>query len=192
MSIFLDLFALISSRKPNGLITLWYADIGVSVTFSPKMLNGFNNSANVSFLPTSTTWEMEAGQQGNVASSQIAYCFHSVDGYSKVGTYTGNGVNLNGPFVYTGFRPAYVMIKRTDSADPWVIFDSAREPENEDDGQDLSLKANASDAEASYGNIDLLSNGFKVMINAGYMNNSGSPYIYLAFAEHPFKHTNAR
>jgi len=84
------------------------------------------------------------------------------------------------------------MIKRTDSTDPWVIFDSAREPENEDDGQDLSLKANDAAAEAAYGNIDFLSNGFKVMINAGYMNNNNSPYVYLAFAETPAKYSNAR
>jgi len=143
--------------------------------------------------PTSTVINLgsKPGTNGS-GGSFVAYAWHSVDGYSAVGSYKGNGVNLNGPFVYTGFRPAYVMIKRTDSADPWVIFDSAREPENEDDGQDLSLKANDTAVEAAYGNIDLLSNGFKVMINAGYMNNSGSNYIYLAFAETPFKYSNAR
>jgi len=143
--------------------------------------------------PTSTVINLgsKPGTNGS-GGSFVAYAWHSVDGYSAVGSYKGNGVNLNGPFVYTGFRPAYVMIKRTDSADPWVIFDSAREPENEDDGQDLSLKANDTAVEAAYGNIDFLSNGFKVMINAGYMNNSGSNYIYLAFAETPFKYSNAR
>jgi len=143
--------------------------------------------------PTSTVINLgsKPGTNGS-GGSFVAYAWHSVDGYSAVGSYKGNGVNLNGPFVYTGFRPAYVMIKRTDSADPWVIFDSAREPENEDDGQDLSLKANDAAVEAAYGNIDFLSNGFKVMINAGYMNNNDSPYVYLAFAETPFKYSNAR
>ena len=143
--------------------------------------------------PTSTVINLgsKPGTNGS-GGSFVAYAWHSVDGYSAVGSYKGNGVNLNGPFVYTGFRPAYVMIKRTDSADPWVIFDSAREPENEDDGQDLSLKANDTAVEAAYGNIDFLSNGFKVMINAGYMNNNNSHYIYLAFAETPFKYSNAR
>ena len=140
-------------------------------------------------LPTSSVFTNDGYTN---SQNLITYAFHSVDGYSKVGSYTGNGVNLNGPYVQTSFRPAWVMLKRTDSADAWVMFDSAREPENEDDGQDLSLKANASDAEAAYGNIDFLSNGFKVMINAGYMNNSGSTYIYLAFAEVPAKYSNAR
>ena len=84
------------------------------------------------------------------------------------------------------------MLKRTDSADAWVIYDSAREPENEDDGQDLSLKANASDVEAAYGNIDFLSNGVKIRIATGYMNNLSSPYVYMAFAETPFKYSNGR
>jgi hypothetical protein len=142
---------------------------------------------------TATVFHTDSGNSNVNATTFIAYCFHSVDGYSKVGSYTGNGQNVpNGVFTYTGFRPAYVMLKRTDSADPWVIFDSAREPENEDDGQDLSLKADSSAAEASYGNIDFLSNGFKVQITSGFMNASGSPYIFLAIAESPFKHTNAR
>jgi hypothetical protein len=70
------------------------------------------NSANVSFLPTPTTWQMKSGQAGNVAVAQIAYCFHSVKGFSKFGSYTGNG-SADGTFVYTGFKPAFVILKVT-------------------------------------------------------------------------------
>jgi hypothetical protein len=191
------------SKAPDFLVTKTRSHTGDWMVYSGDAtdflkLNETNATEDLAAVwndtsPTSSVFSL--GSNGDVNTNgrtYIAYCFHSVDGYSKVGSYTGNGVNLNGPYVHTSFRPAYVLIKRTDSADPWVIFDSAREPENEDDGQDLSLKANDTAVEAAYGNIDFLSNGFKVMINAGYMNNNNSPYIYLAFAETPFKYSNAR
>ena len=121
----------------------------------------------------------------------LCYAFHSVEGYSKFSSYIGNG-SADGSYVHLGFRPRFFALKRTDSADSWVIFDSAREPENEDDGQDLSLKADTTDAEAAYGNIDFLSNGVKIRITAGYMNENNSKYIYMAFAEVPAKYSNAR
>ena len=120
----------------------------------------------------------------------IGYAFHSVDGFSKVGSYTGNG-STDGPFVYTGFRPAWLMIKRIDAAADWIIWDAKRDTYNE-----LSkfLYPNLSSGEAiGSGVADFLSNGFKLK-NAGTANRnaSGGTYIYLAFAEHPFKYANAR
>ena len=122
--------------------------------------------------------------------TMIAYCFHSVDGYSKVGSYTGNG-STNGPFVHLGFRPAWVMIKRTNNAADWIMFDNKRDTENE---LTQFLYPNLSNAEATgSGVLDFVSNGF-VLRNGGTSNRNSqnSSYIYLAFAEQPFKFANAR
>ena len=127
---------------------------------------------------------------GYAASSNvIAYCFHSVEGYSKFGTYTGNG-STDGTFVYTGFRPAFVIIKRTDvSGDSWFMFDTARDTFNP---LDSWLGANLSNTEGSNTFADSLSNGFKLRGSISAFNGSGSTYIYMAFAESPFKYSNAR
>jgi hypothetical protein len=116
----------------------------------------------------------------------ICYCFHSVEGYSKFGTYTGNGAN-DGPFVYTGFRPAFVMIKRTDSTGGWSMADSARPEYN----PAVALQANTTVAEFG-SDLDITSNGFKVRTTWVERNASGGTYIYMAFAESPFKYSNAR
>jgi hypothetical protein len=112
----------------------------------------------------------------------IGYFFRGVEGYSKFGKYTGNG-STDGTFVYTGFRPAFVLIKRTTGTEDWIIYDSVRDTFN---AVDSFLKPNISDAEgtASYG--DLLSNGFKARNTFAPLNASGEPHIYMAFAENPF------
>ena len=120
----------------------------------------------------------------------IAYCFHSVDGYSKVGTYVGNG-NANGPFVHCGFRPAWVMIKRTDNVSTWSILDSARDTFNSVEAALYADNTTVENDEPSLGR-DYLSNGFKLTGTYSGQNTSGGTYIFLAFAESPFKHSNAR
>ena len=146
-------------------------------------------------LPTSSVFSIGnfSGVNTN-AENYIAYCFHSVDGYSKVGSYTGNG-SADGTFVHCGFRPAYVMVKQSSSAgNSWMIYDTERSTFNVIEN---TLRANTSDAEntstgsGGYG-VDTVSNGFKVRTTWGGVNASGSTYIFLAFAESPFKHTNAR
>ena len=119
----------------------------------------------------------------------IAYCFHSVEGFSKFGSYTGNG-STDGPFVYTGFRPAFVMTKATNSTQSWVMVDNERAGYNV---ENYRLFAESSNAESTTTPIvDLLSNGFKWRNNFGNFNGSGTNYIYMAFAENPFKYSNAR
>ena len=118
----------------------------------------------------------------------VAYVFHSVEGYSKVGKYTGNG-NADGTFVYTGFRPAWVIIKRTATTGSWNIADSVRSPANEVDEQ---LQSNVSNVESTTFDFDFLSNGFKARTTDSARNASSGTYIYLAFAEAPFKFANAR
>jgi hypothetical protein len=129
------------------------------------------------------------GNHAEVNSSgetYVCYAWHSVDGYSSVGTYTGNA-NADGTFVYTGFRPMWVMVKRTTSNHDWDIYDSKRSTFN---AMDDRLRANDNTAEADGGDIDFTSNGFKLR-QTGNGNGSGD-YIYLAFAETPFKYSNAR
>ena len=144
--------------------------------------------------PTATV--MSLGNNAAVNANNVAYvlyCWHDVEGYSKFGAYTGNGQNVpNGVFTYLGFRPAWLMIKRTDSADPWVLFDAAREPNNDDNAQDLSFKVDTEAVEAAYGNIDFTSNGFKAQITTGSLNEANSNFIYMAFADVPVKFSNAR
>ena len=123
-------------------------------------------------------------------SNYIAYVFAEIDGYSKFGSYTGNG-NANGAFVFTGFRPAFVMHKRINAVEDWHIIDSARSPTN------LTRNVifpNTTDADTVYTSeqYDILSNGFKLRNTGTSKNGDGSTYIYMAFAEQPFKYSNAR
>ena len=114
----------------------------------------------------------------------IAYCFAEKKGYSKFGSYTGNGSASSGTFIYTGFKPAFVMIKRTDTTGSWEMFDAKREGFNP---QVHGLYANGSNAEDNTDDLlDLLSNGFKLYHDGGGLNASNGTYIYMAFAENPF------
>ena len=114
---------------------------------------------------------------------RIAYCFAEKQGYSKIGSYVGNG-NADGTFVYTGFKPAWILIKRMDSTTSWRIIDSKRDTRN---GCEARLFPDNTDAEnLSALVLDILSNGFKIKSTNGGVNNSDSDYIYMAFAEHPF------
>jgi hypothetical protein len=121
----------------------------------------------------------------------VAYCFSEVAGYSRFGSYTGNG-SADGPFVFCGFRPRWVMIKRSSAAgESWEIRDTTRQPTN--DGTRRVLFANGTNAEISDSlSIDILSNGFKCRTSDPGVNTSGATYIFMAFAENPFKHALAR
>ena len=133
---------------------------------------------------TSTYFEMDNNNIINDNKTYVAYCFTEIQGYSKFGSYTGNG-NADGPFVYTGFKPAWVMYKRTDATGEWPMLDNTRNPFNVANSH---LKADLSDAEVTNTsfNLDLLSNGFKIRATNTYTNADGGTYIYMAFAEHPF------
>jgi len=118
----------------------------------------------------------------------IAYCFAEKKGFSKFGSYTGNG-NADGTFIYTGFKPAFVIYKSTDLVDSWFMQDTTRDTYNP---ADLRLEPNGSGAEGTSANfsVDYLSNGFKIRANHSQTNNSGTNYIYMAFAENPLVGTN--
>jgi hypothetical protein len=120
----------------------------------------------------------------------LAYAFHSVDGFSKVGRYYGNG-NANGIFVYTGFRPSWVLYKNSTSANGWFLLDTIRD--DRDFIQNTFLRPSTDDDEDTAANskADFLSNGFKLRGNGGDVNTLNNTYVYLAFADAPFKFANA-
>jgi len=123
--------------------------------------------------------------------SYVFYAFRGIEGYSAVGKYVGNG-STNGPFVYTGFRPSFILAKSLVSGTSWFIKDSARSPNNV---VNLRLYADATNAEmtqVTFHEVDFLSNGFKLRGNGSEDNGNGNTHIYLAFAEAPFKYANAR
>ena len=134
-----------------------------------------------------TTSVFSVGNDTAVNSSgvdYVAYCFADVQGYSKMGSYTGNG-STDGTFIYTGFKPAFIMVKRTDSTADWHIQDIKRDTYNP---ADTSLFANTTDVDTTSSgyNTDFLSNGFKLRGTTTARNGSGATYIYMAFAENPF------
>jgi hypothetical protein len=129
------------------------------------------------------------GGQNTNATNYVAYCFAPVAGYSAFGSYTGNG-STDGPFVYTGFRPAFVLHKCSSLAgDGWLLYDTVRQTYNV---VGAYLQPNLSNAEGNTTVLDILSNGFKLRSTFSSTNSNGATYIYAAFAESPFKYSLAR
>ena len=141
-----------------------------------------------STTPTSSVISVGSHSSTNESGSDmIAYCFAEKTGFSKFGSYTGNG-STDGTFVYTGFKPAWLMVKKTSATVEWYILDNKRDAFNV---SAITLAANSSSADNNQNNVvDFLSNGFKLRATASGMNNSGDTYIYMAFAEAPLVGTN--
>ena len=137
--------------------------------------------------PTTTVFSV--GSDGDVSGGNgeevISYCFAPIKGYSKIGNYTGNG-NADGPFVYTGFKPALIIKKGTGSGD-WHISDNKQ---NSFNAFDNALRPNVTNGTETGNTLDFLSNGFKIRNTGGSWNSNGSTYIYMAFAQNPFVATN--
>ena len=133
--------------------------------------------------PTSSVFTVGTGPAGNNTDyGYVAYSFSEVPNYSKFGTHTGNG-NVNGPFVYTGFKPAFLMIKDVTGSGEWLVWDNKRSPINE---MTKALAWNDSLVEDTTKEMDFLSNGFKIRTTDTNYNASGNTNIYMAFAENPF------
>jgi hypothetical protein len=184
--------AMIITKNRNGTIAwnTYHQSLGNT---QYVLLNSTAASATLSTLwnstsPTSSVFSM--GSAFANTGTYVAYCFAQVAGYSAFGSYTGNG-SADGPFVFTGFRPRYVMIKQTSGLSDWWVWDTARQTFNQ---MDAPLYPNTSAAETSNAvfNFDILSNGFKMRSTNATVNGSGLNYIYAAFAESPFKYANAR
>jgi len=154
--------------------------------YSEKTWNDTTPTASVFTLGAST--ETSAHRFNYTGEDFIAYCWHSVDGYSKVGSFKGQA-NADGPFIYTGFRPAWVYIKKSSaSGDDWYQFDNKRETYNP---VDQRFAINGNQAEGSGNPIDFLSNGIKIKDSTTSFNGNNTTMIYMVFAEEPFKTTNA-
>jgi len=135
---------------------------------------------------SSTTYSCDGNDVVNASSgTYVSYCFAEKKGYSKFGSYSSNN-SLDGPFIYTGFKPAFFMTKRSDVANSWVMFDNKRDPHNEINN---NFYANTNEAEETgtlNNDLDFLSNGIKIREDNNALNASGGTYIYMAFAESPF------
>ena len=148
----------------------------------------WNNTA-----PTSDVFSVNSGTtevNNPSGATYIAYCFADTEGYIKSGVYSGTG-RVDGGFAYTGFEPAFIMVKAIASGTDWVIFDTSRNPYN---GSDNILRANEAAAEGSGSDftIDILSNGWKARNTNAELNADTADMIYLAFAKNPGKYATAR
>ena len=162
-----------SSALPDGERKLYLNDTDGVID------SGFMNDT----APTSSVVSFNPGSSD---SNHITYCFAEKQGFSKFGSYTGNG-NADGTFVYTGFKPAFVIYKRTDSGADWHMYDNKRDPINE---MDSCLFPSGNYVDQAGDDLDFLSNGFKQRSTGAEANASGGTYIYMAFAEAPFVNSN--
>ena len=139
-----------------------------------------------SALPTDSVINLAGDLTGSY--NFVTYCWAEIEGFSKFGSYVGNA-STDGPFVYCGFKPAFILMKRTDTVSNWTLHDNARDSTNP---ANLVLYPNLSDSEFDYDRLDILSNGFKQRTTSSATNASGGIYIFAAFAESPFQTANAK
>ena len=167
-------------RVGSDFLSGWNYNIAPDIENAEWSNTGVFNSTG----PTSSVFTVGSDGATNAdGEACVAYLFKSIQGFSKSGKYTGNN-DADGPFVYTGFRPAYLLIKNTSLANtPWMIFDNKRTPSNP---SNKNLEASDTVVEDTTAFLDLYSNGFKPIHTSSYVNNSPNVYIYLAFAHQPF------
>ena len=181
---------IIKSRNGSDNWYVYHESAGTDKYLMLNTTNTVQTSANIwqNTLPTNSVFSI--GFTNN-NSNLVAYCWAEVPGYSRIGSWAGNG-NADGPFVYCGFRPAFVMLKvATGSIDSqWGIFDLRRSPINVVQNELYPAIYNAE--VSGYPRFDILSNGFKIKTSDTMFNNNGSSYIFIAFAETPFKYARAR
>jgi hypothetical protein len=186
-------FVIVKSRSGSGSSYYWtcyHGSLGAtkalelnSTTAAFISPGAWNNTE-----PTSSVFSVASNAVNNGSGSTYVYAFAPVAGYSSFGSYTGNG-STDGPFVYTGFRPRWILYKRTDDTGYWLLVDALRNGFNPDNN---TLCPNLSDAEDPTDVLDILSNGFKLRVTGSSSNASGGTYIFAAFAENPFQYARAR
>ena len=170
---------------------VYFASLGNTGSLKLSATDGFLVSTTIwnNTTPTSSVFSLGTNISGNGnTTTYVAYCFAAIAGYSAFGSYTGNG-SADGPFVFLGFRPRFVIIKRTDTTNNWHSYTSTIDPYNV---VAKTLYPNLSNAEATENDLDFVSNGMKMRDSGTHTNASGGTYIYMAFAENPFKYSNAR
>jgi hypothetical protein len=189
-------FIILKSRNNADNWYAYHSSIGNTGALNPNTTgatitnSGYWNNTS----PTSSVFSVGTITSFSSSWTYVAYCFAAVAGYSAFGSYTGNG-SSDGPFVYCGFRPRWIMLKSSSGTGVWNMIDSSRSSYNM---LEANLEAQSSGAETGAGTqeLDLVSNGFKYRgssTNASYDHNaSGVTYIYAAFAENPFQSSRAR
>ena len=178
---------IMKSSSNTGNWSVYHKSLGYTQYISLNLTGSAAADSSVWVAATTSSVFSQLVNYGTTGTS-VAYCFAEVPGYSRFGSYVGNG-STDGPFVFCGFRPAWVLVRRADGADDWHLFDNKRIGYNV---RNEPLYPNGSYAEGSgFNYIDLLSNGFK-MRNNSYENITGATYIYAAFAEAPQKFALAR
>ena len=189
------------SQKPKWFIVkgrtittnqyVYHEDIGADYMIYLNLSNARSTIVTTPWndtAPTASVINLTGSGYGgnNLNEDYIIYAWHEVDGFSKFGSYEGNA-NAEGPFVYLGFRPAFLMIKNMDRSVDWIMIDSKRDPFNNDVSKLLKPSSTDAESEANNKGIDLLSNGFKIrQSSSNAFNASSETHIYMAFAEHPF------
>jgi len=179
---------LVKNRSANDhWASHWQSTLGNTNSLRLNTNIAYNDSNGAGYWndtsATSTTVSVGSRVETNQSNKNyIMYCFKNIQGYSKVGKYTGNG-NANGTFTYTGFKPAWIISKRTDANADWHMYDNKREPDNP---LSLTIFPNGSSGEVSGDALDFLSNGFKQRNTGAEQNADGGTYVYMAFAENPF------
>ena len=146
----------------------------------------FTNAYFGGAVPNATTFSISNTSEVNSSGTYVAYCFKSIKGFSKFGSYTGNG-NADGAFIYTGFAPSFVIQKNHASSENWHSYDNKRNTYNV---RDKTLDPDQLTTESTLSGIDFLSNGFKIRTTASWGNGSGANYIYMAWAENPIVGSN--
>ena len=182
---------ILKQRNAVDYWVVWQTALGSTGYLLLNSTNGSSTAATYwnSTTPTSTVFSLGSDSRPNGSgTTYVAYCFAAVAGYSAFGSYTGNG-STDGPFVFTGFRPRWVLVKRSDSTGDWNLHDTSRDAYNV---ADKSLFPNASNAETTPYYMDILSNGFKIRDSGSSMNTSSGTYIFMALAENPFRNALAR
>jgi hypothetical protein len=191
-------FFVVKIRSTTGGWYTYHVSVGKDAYLDLSSAAASASSANYwgSTGPTSTTIQLNGGGGvNNNGSTYVAYCFAPVAGYSAFGSYVGNGASTDGTFVYTGFRPRFVMIKGSSgvASSPWIMLDTQRDTYNV---TGLTIFGDSSNAEfdrrSNPGYIDILSNGIKMRDSSSGVNQNATTYIYAAFAESPFKYSLAR
>ena len=178
---------IVKQYSSNGGTQNWYvyhASLGNNKDLLLNLTNDASNTVTTwnNTTPTSSVFYLGSGDGvNNNTVSYIAYCFAEKTGYSKIGSYVGNGQS-DGPFIYTGFKPAFVLHKKSSATDDWNIFDNKRNTHNV---VNKYLIPNSNGAEGTSTNRDFLSNGFKIRSSSSYVNLTGATFIYMAFAEQP-------
>ena len=176
----------IDSSDPPFNWRSYHSALGAGIAMKPNGTDAVSTAADYwnDTEPTSSVFSVkDSGETNNSSQTYIAYLFAEKQGYSKFSSYIGNG-NADGTFIYTGFAPAFILLKRTDATDQWIIKDNKRPGHNPNN----TLYGNLNNAEDTSSSVyaDFVSNGVKLRGANNAINTSGGTYIYLAFAENPF------